>query len=496
LRRSVPEIGERVVISFCSRAIVDNKDEQVYDHDMSSGEEHEMSGGQVDLIDGASFESLLDEVTGHLNAQHGRLFDLTVWLLAHPEAWQGDGLWTPNQYLAWRCGIGPALATNVIAVAERAADLSAAIDAVRRGEMSLDQLMPIVRSVPAWADEQAVSLAKRLTVSQVRRMVKETDWPWQPGRVDEPVADNAWSDHARETGEPQRSDESAGESVDAVPDEAVADENRVSSGFGPDGRWFLHADLDADLGVLFESAIDEARDAEFARRGHGGAEVGAFSTVSDADGLIEIVNRSLDTVTAPARRNRYRVNLYLERDGLLATDRGVEIPAPIARFLTCDGHLDPVVVAQGLPVSVGRSQRTVPDRTRRTVLHRDDRCCQIPGCTTTRGLDLHHIVHWSLFGPTDTWNSITMCSRHHRMHHKHRLGISGNADDPDSLVFTDARGRPIRASGANPASPSSPPRPIVGRYEHPLGERLDRRWVTFVDPSIPLHLRHQHTDIA
>jgi hypothetical protein len=109
---------------------------------------------------------------------------------------------------------------------------------------------------------------------------------------------------------------------------------------------------------------------------------------------------------------------------------------------------------------------------------------------------LHHIVHWSQLGPTDTWNLITVCSRHHRMHHKRQLGISGNADDADSLVFTDARGRPIRASGANPAPPGGPSRPIDGRYEHPLGERLDRRWVTFVDPSIPPQLRHQHPESA
>jgi len=460
---------------------------------MSSGEAHEVPSGRVDLIDGASFESLLDEVSGHLNAQHGRLIDLTVWLLAHPEEWQGDGLWTPNQYLAWRCGIGPTLASNVIAVAERAADLPAAIGAVRRGEMSLDQLMPIVRSVPAWADEQSVSLAKRLTVSQTRRMVKETDWAWQPGRVDEPEARNASSTGERaDVGELSEN----GPPLEPVTEGPAPDDNRVSYGFGPDGRWFLHADLDADLGLLFESALDEARDAEFGRRRHARADGDPISTVSDVDGLIEIGRRSLASVAGPARRNRYRINLYLERDGRLATDGGTELPEPIARFLTCDGHIDPVVAEHGRPVSVGRSQRTIPDRTRRAVLHRDGRCCQIPGCTATRGLDLHHIVHWSQLGPTDTWNLITLCSRHHRMHHKHRLGIAGNADDADSLVFTDARGRPIRASGASPAPPGGPPRPIDGRYEHPLGERLDRRWVTFVDPGIPPHLGRQHPDIA
>ena len=91
-------------------------------------------------------------------------------------------------------------------------------------------------------------------------------------------------------------------------------------------------------------------------------------------------------------------------------------------------------------MSVGRSQRTIPDRLRRLVLFRDGHRCQVPGCTATRGLDLHHIIHWSDDGPTDSWNLITICSRHHRMHHKHRLGISGNADRPDTLRFVNARG--------------------------------------------------------
>ena len=158
----------------------------MYDTNMSENRASESPDGPVDLIDAASFEPLLDDVAGQLNAQHGRLIDLTIWLLAHPEAWQGDGVWTATQFLAWRCGIGPSLASNVIAAAERADELPAAIATVRRGEMSLDQLMPIVRKVPAWADEQAVSLVKRLTVSQTRRLVAETDWAWQPGHAADP----------------------------------------------------------------------------------------------------------------------------------------------------------------------------------------------------------------------------------------------------------------------------------------------------------------------
>ena len=59
-----------------------------------------------------------DEVCGHLNALHGELLDLTVWLLSH-ESWKSEGLWTPGQYLAWRAGVSPATAKKLITVADR-----------------------------------------------------------------------------------------------------------------------------------------------------------------------------------------------------------------------------------------------------------------------------------------------------------------------------------------------------------------------------------------
>jgi hypothetical protein len=59
------------------------------------------------------------------------------------------------------------------------------------------------------------------------------------------------------------------------------------------------------------------------------------------------------------------------------------------------------------------------------------------------------------------------------------LGISGDADDPDGLVFTDARGRPLA-----PAGKPTPPSELVptGNWVHPSGERLDGRWVHFSPP--------------
>ncbi|MGA9278057.1 MAG: DUF222 domain-containing protein [Ilumatobacter sp.] len=449
------------------------------------------------MIDSDTFESVCDDVAGHLNAQMGRLLDLTIWLTdADKRDWQGDGLWTPQQYLAWRCAIGPHLARNLVAAARRADELPVAIDALRRGELSFDQLMPIVNTIPAWADGQVTSLATRLTVTQIRRLVRDTDWTWEPGpanRDDEGGDTDVAADNNDE-----RAAASDSETTEADPTpgpEPEPDPNRVSYGVGPDGRWWLHADLDLDLGALVENALDEARDAVFTRENRGSDPGATFRVVSDVDALIELAQRSLDTIAEPTRRNRYRVNLHLDLDARVRTDRGDMVPDSIARLLTCDGAIDPIYVEDGVPISVGRTQRSIPDRTRRSILHRDQHCCQVPGCSSTRGLEIHHIQHWADGGGTDTANLLTLCARHHRMHHKHRLGINGNPDQQDTMVFTNARGHPIRASGAHPHPPDAPPPPTRGDYEHPLGERLDSRWVTFIDPTIPRHLRHQHPDL-
>jgi hypothetical protein len=102
-------------------------------------------------------------------------------------------------------------------------------------------------------------------------------------------------------------------------------------------------------------------------------------------------------------------------------------------------------------------------------------------------LHVHHVIHWDPDdgnGGTDTWNLACVCPRHHRLHHQGRLGIVGDADDPHALVFTDVYGHVMHpAAVARP--PTGPPPQPTGRYQHPLGERLQTRWVTFNPPSPP-----------
>ncbi|MGA9276853.1 HNH endonuclease signature motif containing protein, partial [Ilumatobacter sp.] len=133
----------------------------------------------------------------------------------------------------------------------------------------------------------------------------------------------------------------------------------------------------------------------------------------------------------------------------------------------------------GVAVSVGRTQHIVPDRTRRIVEYRDGGC-RVPGCRNGRHVEVHHIIHWADGGPTDTANLICLCPKHHRQHHQGRLGITGNADI-DAVEFTDDNERLLTDSGTRPEPIGAPPPPIRGTWQHPLGERLDFRWLSFND---------------
>ena len=77
---------------------------------------------------------------------------------------------------------------------------------------------------------------------------------------------------------------------------------------------------------------------------------------------------------------------------------------------------------------------------------------------------------------------VALCSRHHRLHHLGRLGIEGDADEVEGLVFADQRGRRLTGCG-RPAPPGQAR--IAGTWVPPSGERLDTRWVYSNPPRPP-----------
>jgi hypothetical protein len=454
----------------------------------------------------------LNTIAGHLNTQHARLVDATVKLLAFPDRWQGDGVWTAEHYLCWRVGLAPNRAHQIVTIAEGVAELPVCVAAFGRGELAIDQMAAIAKRAPRWTDQQVCGHGTTMTVTQLRRVLARYPFPDIANPDTDPVdtdpadesGDTAIGDN---TGDMTSSDDPDGETTagdDATtgdPDGSDAGRREQQFESEPDGhcefhwddtgRFHLHVDTDGETGAIIETALTEARDTLF----HGGQ-----TNVNWLDALREVCHRSLDTIIEPARRDRYRIKIHLDTtntgDAVSAVNAvGRRLPDIIRRHITCDGSLSPTFVADGLPLSVGRSQRIVPERTRRhVILH--DQGCRVPGCSTHRFLEVHHIIHWEDHGVTDTPNLICLCPHHHRLHHQDKLGITGNADQPDGVKFTDQAGNPIAQTGTKPKPPgSAPPEPLgkyqhpLGKYQHPLGERLNTRWIYFNPPR-------QHHDVV
>jgi prepilin-type processing-associated H-X9-DG protein len=393
-----------------------------------------MAVGGVELDPAVDIEERLRTVCGHLNVLNAQLVELAAEALA-TGAWQGMGVKSLAHWLTWQAGISAGHAREVVRLAEARESHPQVMATFATGALSQDQAA-IATKAPAHLDMWFAEVATVATVAQLRVMARAARPAPKPAPTDEPV-------------------------------------EVVAGWFDDDGRYRLQAELDSDHGRIVDAALTEARDALF----HDGR-----ANVSWADALVEIGHRSLDG--APnGRRERFRVNWFIDpTDPIPARwSDGLAVPDWLRDQVLCDGTVTPTFTENALPVSVGRTQYQVPDRTRRLVLARD-RKCRVPWCTQTRWLQVHRIIHDQHHGPTDTWNLAGLCPADHRLHHQGELGITGNADDPDGLTFTDAAGNVIDPA-TRPCKPiGSPPGGPVRPYEHPLGERLQRWAILFPDP--------------
>ena len=441
---------------------------------------------EVISVDTAVNDIAVNDIVGVLNSQHAALVDCVVALLGDSRLWAGEGMTSMSAWVAWRAGMSPAMARSIVAIAERVAELPASIEAFRRGELSLDQMATIARNAPAWADVQSRDYAIVMTVTQLRQVLRKYPFPVLDEEGHEvpdadPVAPGPADNQPGDTDPVDTPEGDADTEAKKSPDSETRSsvEEFLSLWQDDDGSFRLSGRLDADAGMIVHAALDEARDRLF-QRGDFGAGL--------AEALVEMAQGSLDSVTDPARRSRFRVNLFINTDTSNSDERdmtdaaGWNVPDAIGRYLTCNGTVTPVFLENGLPVSVGRAQYVVPARTRTVIEHRDHGACRVPGCDATLGLEVHHLIHWEHGGGTDTDNLLLVCSKHHRMHHRGRLDITGNADQPEGLEFRNQHGHLITASGAAPTMPTGPPPQPAAVYSHPDGGRMDTGQIYFNPP--------------
>jgi hypothetical protein len=379
-------------------------------------------------------EPRIAEVCGQLNVLHAE----PSRLVADADtsgAWQGHGIRSLSQWVGWQTGLAAANVRQLVTLAAARATHPRIVDSFDDGLLSLDQAALAVECEPG-DDATFADLATVLTIPQLRTALRAANPP-----------------AAKATAE-----------------------QRESVTMGPDryGMWDVRVRLHLDRGAEVEAALAAIRDDLYHQDDTG--------EVTWAEAVVELARRGLDSLTA-TRRQRFRINLFVDFDPhstepTTTWSDGARVPDAIRDLLACDGDITPIVRIGGYPVNVGHNQRIVPDRTRRLVEHRD-RKCRVPWCPNHRWLQIHHIIHWTGdHGPTETWNLAALCAACHRQHHLGELGISGNADLPDGLTFTDRHGNTIDPA-TRPTKPTGPPPQPRHRYRHPHGGHLQRDALLF-----------------
>ena len=424
--------------------------------------------------------------------------------------WGDGGFKTPEHYLVVRAGLSPGHASDIVQVAKRRTELVEASAALDAGELSLDQVAVIARNVPPGYTTSVTHLARNATVTQLRRATSRHGFPatTPPPEGTTPAdADGEAVTACDPRLEVQRAHDAA---RDAASEQRACARADLSMSYDSDGRFQLRYSAPATIGALVEQAVKEAKDALFLRRRDtntartsdsatvtGSEPVPATSRDAQdpraglptyADALEEMATRSLATVTSTSRASRYRVYLHLSTDGAWING-GHAIPLRLLTRFISDGKVQPVWETEGRPVSVGRSMRILPDRTRRLITDRD-RGCRFPGCPTTRFVEIHHLNPWADGGPTDEHNQASLCTIHHDAIDRGDYTITGDPTHPDGLTITNRYGLPIRPP--QPAETAPPPEgdpPIpTDTYHPPSGGPI--RWTDLElppDTDLPTH---------
>ncbi len=218
-----------------------------------------------------------------------------------------------------------------------------------------------------------------------------------------------------------------------LPAERGAERRRDQRRFGLretlDGMWHLSGLLDPESGTLLQTAITSQR-----RTDHTDGDT-RTPAQRDADALVHLARLACERGELPST-HRVRPHLLVltpsdqlagRCDAELATLSGGEPLTPSAlQRLACDAILTRIVLdPAGLPLDVGRAQRTVPPQIWLAALLRDGGC-SAQGCRQpAERCEAHHIKPFSHGGDTSLANTALLClganGHHHQVHDQQRV---------------------------------------------------------------------------
>lgn len=112
----------------------------------------------------------LADLAGVVHAGHGAMVRVMADALVSG-VWQGHRVLSPRHFLTWQTSLSDQAAAAVVRLAERAGELSATLDALCAGRLSLASAGVIARFVPAAFETEVLAAAEVMTVNQLRRSV-------------------------------------------------------------------------------------------------------------------------------------------------------------------------------------------------------------------------------------------------------------------------------------------------------------------------------------
>ncbi|MGY1708152.1 DUF222 domain-containing protein [Geodermatophilus sp. SYSU D00758] len=328
------------------------------------------------------------------------------------EAHRRDGAVSMRAWLRGQCRLAPADASAIVSTGRRLEGMPAVSAAFAAGEITAVHARVITKAMTP------------------RRVAKAAE-----AGVDHAVTDRILAELAGQTGPDETAQGVArwvaGVDPDGTLDDAADTRRRLTLAAGTDGRVHLRGELDAVGGEFVRTALTALM--------NGDRPAGDLRGYAErrADALVALARGALDGGALPAvRGERAHVRVSIDWQALCAA-RGAPgvaggdlgwagpITPETARRLACDAQVVRIITGpDGLPLDVGRAQRTATAAIRRAVELRDGHCV-FAGCDALpEWCDVHHVVHWAFGGPTTCDNGALLCERHHTACHEGGFNVS------------------------------------------------------------------------
>jgi hypothetical protein len=294
-------------------------------------------------------------------------------------AYEADGMATMKSWLTGHCRLSGAEATGVVRAGRRLVDLPELAAAFADGRLGAAHVQVVTAAVtPA-------------------RVAAAADAGIDLATTDRILTEAALSLGPEETGKAVRR-WVAGVDPDGLLDDAAGLPRTLRMAASSGGRVYLSGHLDPVGGETVHAAL------EAVLNGHRPADDRRTHAERQGDALVELCQQALAGGRLPdVRGERPQVRVSVDLVALCAERGFAELPfagpitAETARRIACDASVVRVLTGpSGLPLDVGREQRTSNAGIRRAVEVRDGHCI-FAGCMAPAAwCDVHHVVHWAV----------------------------------------------------------------------------------------------------